>query len=171
MDQTRRSFLQHPAHLAVAFPLRIVLGVIFIYASWYKLAMPRDFAISIWMYQMVPLDFVNLMAITLPAIELLTGVTLIAGLWTRASALVINAMLVMFIVAICYVVFVRGETDFGCGCFAPAAEAAEEEMATGTLIRDVFYLIGGIYMMIVDDGAIGIDGLLRRLKRRKGVER
>ena len=164
--RAKHTILGHPANLVIAFPIRIFIGVIFIYASWYKLAMPRDFAISIWMYQMLPLSLVNLMAITLPAIELLTGVTIIAGLWTRASALVINAMLVMFIVAICYVVFVRGETDFGCGCFAPAAEAAEKEMATGTLVRDIFYLIGGMYVMLVDDGAIGVDGLRRWMKRR-----
>ncbi|MBN1945547.1 MAG: DoxX family membrane protein [Bradymonadales bacterium] len=161
MSSRFQRFRQHPAHSFIAVPIRILVGVVFIYASWYKLAEPRDFAISIAMYEMLPIGLINLMAITLPAIELVAGITLIAGLWTKESAFVVNGMLVMFIIAICYVVFVRGEPNFGCGCFSPAAEAAEEEMATGTLIRDIWYLVGCGYVQLFDDGALGIDGLWR----------
>jgi uncharacterized membrane protein YphA (DoxX/SURF4 family) len=168
MSGTWTRFLRHPAHAVVGIPVRIALGIVFIYASLYKLAEPRDFAISIAMYDMLPLGLVNLMAITLPAIELVTGVTLILGLWTRASVLVVNGMLVMFIAAIAYVVLIRGQADFGCGCFSPAAEEAGKEMASDTLWRDVWYLLGGAYVMVFDDGALGIDGLLRRRRRNHG---
>lgn len=162
-------FSNHVAHAFVSAPIRVVIGAIFIYASVYKLAEPRSFAVSIAMYEMLPKELINIMAITLPAIELVVGVTLVLGLWTRSSALLINAMLVMFIVAISYVVFVRGQTEFGCGCFSSAAEEAESEMATGTLIRDVFYLLGGLYVFLLDDGSLGIDGILRRRRRRKNA--
>jgi uncharacterized membrane protein YphA (DoxX/SURF4 family) len=161
-----RRFVDSPIHRLVAVPLRIVLGIVFVYASLYKLAEPREFAISIAMYDMLPLELVNLMAITLPAIELATGLTILLGLWTRASAAVINGMLVMFICAIGYVVLVRGKAEFGCGCFSPAAAEAGKEMATDTLWRDVGYLAAGVYVMLLDDGAVGLDGLLRR--RRAG---
>ena len=161
------AFANHPAHAVVGVPLRVILGVVFVYASWYKLAMPNDFAVSIAMYEMVPLWLINVMAITLPAIELVVGVTLILGLWTRASVAVINAMLVMFIIAIAYVVYIRGLAEFGCGCFSPAAEEASGEMATGTLVRDVVYLAAGFYVMLFDNGTLGIDGLVRRMKRKR----
>ncbi|MBN1771325.1 MAG: DoxX family membrane protein [Deltaproteobacteria bacterium] len=165
-----RRFADLPIHRLIAVPLRLLIGIVFVYASLYKLAEPREFAISIAMYDMLPLELVNLMAITLPAIELVTGITVILGLWTRASAAAINGMLVMFIFAIGYVVWVRGQADFGCGCFSPAAEEAGAEMATGTLLRDVGYLAAGVYVMVLDDGAVGLDGLLRRWKGRRKVD-
>jgi putative oxidoreductase len=162
-----RRFADSPIHPLVGVPVRVILGIVFVYASLYKLAEPREFAVSIALYDMLPLSLVNLMAIVLPAIELITGVTLILGLWTRASAVLINAMLLQFIVAIGYVVFVRGKAEFGCGCFSPAAAEAGKELATDTLWRDVAYLAGGVYVMLFDDGALGLDGLRRRWGRRR----
>ena len=43
---------------------------------------------------------------------------------------------------------------------------AGQELATGTLARDAGYLACGIYVLLFDDGALGLDGLLRR--RRSG---
>ena len=160
-------FADSPIHRLVGVPVRVALGIVFVYASLYKLAEPREFAVSIALYDMLPLSLVNLMAITLPAMELAAGVTLILGFWTRFSAAVINAMLLMFIVAIGYVVFVRGRAEFGCGCFSPAAEEAGKELATDTLWRDVAYLVAGVYLMLFDDGAVGLDGLRRRWSRRR----
>jgi putative oxidoreductase len=161
-----RRFADSPIHAVVGVPIRVTLGIVFVYASLYKLAEPREFAVSIALYDMMPLSVVNLMAITLPAVELVAGVTLILGFWTRASAVLINAMLLMFIVAIGYVVLIRGKAEFGCGCFSPAAAEAGKELATDTLWRDVAYLVGGVYVMFFDGGALGLDGLRRRWRRR-----
>jgi uncharacterized membrane protein YphA (DoxX/SURF4 family) len=165
-----RRFADSPLHRLVGVPLRLVLGIVFVYASLYKLAEPREFAISIALYDMLPLELVNLMAIVLPAVEFVSGVTLILGLWTRASAALVNGMLLMFIFAIGYVVFIRGKAEFGCGCFSPAAEEAGKELATDTLWRDVGYLVAGAYVMVFDDGAVGLDGLWRRWHRRRKVD-
>jgi len=163
-------FASSPIHALVGAPLRIVLGIVFIWASLYKIAEPREFAMSIALYDMLPLSLVNVLAITLPVVELAAGATLVLGLWTRASALVVNGMLLMFIGAIGYVVFVRGKAEFGCGCFSPAAEEAGKELATDTLWRDVAYLVGGLYVMFFDDGALGLDGLRRRLRARRQAD-
>jgi putative oxidoreductase len=162
-----RRFADSPVHAVLGVPLRMILGIVFVYASLYKLAEPREFAVSIALYDMLPISLVNLMAIALPAVELATGVTLILGLWTRASAVVINLMLLQFILAIGYVVLIRGKAEFGCGCFSPAAEEAGKELATDTLWRDVGYLAGGVYVLLFDDGALGLDGLRRRWRRRR----
>ena len=166
-----RRFADHPVHRFLGVPLRAFVGIAFVYASLYKLAEPREFAVSIAMYDMTPLEVLNLMAITLPAVELVAGLMLICGLWTRSSVIVVNAMLVMFIVAISWVVLVRGKADFGCGCFSPAAAEAGAEMATTTLWRDVAYLAAGLYVMLLDDGALGLDGLVRWRRRRKDASK
>ncbi|MBI5501599.1 MAG: DoxX family membrane protein [Deltaproteobacteria bacterium] len=157
-------FAGSPIHALFGGPVRVVLGIVFVYASLYKIAEPREFAMSIALYDMLPLSLVNLLAITLPVVELVAGVTLLLGFWTRASAAVVNGMLLLFIAAIGYVVFVRGRAEFGCGCFSPAAAEAGKELATDTLWRDAAYLAGGMYVMVFDDGALGLDGLRRRLR-------
>ncbi len=46
--------------------LRLILGVIFIYASLGKLFRPEDFAKAILRYEFLPLYFVNIVAIIMP---------------------------------------------------------------------------------------------------------
>jgi uncharacterized membrane protein YphA (DoxX/SURF4 family) len=66
-------------------------------------------------YHVPPRALANLVAITLPWIELLAGVLLVFGIWQRASAVVITAMTVVFLIAIGQAV-VRG-FNINCGCF------------------------------------------------------
>ena len=66
-------------------------------------------------YHVPPYALTNLVAITLPWIELLAGALLVSGIWKRASAVVITAMMVVFLIAIGQAV-VRG-FNINCGCF------------------------------------------------------
>jgi putative oxidoreductase len=66
-------------------------------------------------YHVPPRALGNLVAITLPWIELLAGAQLVFGIWKRASALVITAMMVVFLIAIGQAV-ARG-FNINCGCF------------------------------------------------------
>jgi len=54
-------------------------------------------------------------AITLPWIELLAGGLLVVGIWKRASAWVITAMMVVFLAAIGWAL--AHGYDIRCGCF------------------------------------------------------
>ena len=62
---------------------RLYLGSIFIYAAWGKILDPYNFAVSIATYQMLPTYLVNIIAVTLPWLELVTGVLLVVGFRTR----------------------------------------------------------------------------------------
>lgn len=143
---------------ALAVPVRVYLGVVFVAASIYKIAEPHEFAISIATYDILPLELVNPMAILLPWIEVVCGVTLIAGIWTRASALCILGMMVMFVAAI--LVALAKDLQMSCGCFASAE--AEDEIAAGTVLRDLAWTAGAAYVLVVDDGRFGLDGAWRR---------
>src|SRR5579872_6318474 len=91
------TFLRSRTFQIIALALRIVLGAIFVYAAWTKL---RDswalFAMAIDSYQLLPLRMVEWVAKTLPWVELLIGVLLIAGRWMRASAAGASLMLLVF---------------------------------------------------------------------------
>lgn len=99
----------------VALAMRIFLGAFYLVAGGVKVGDPGKFAEAVANYRMVPHEFINLVAITLPWIEIVAGVALIAGLWLRASVWLINGMTVMFIVAIAAAV-ARG-LSIECGCF------------------------------------------------------
>jgi uncharacterized membrane protein YphA (DoxX/SURF4 family) len=99
--------------------LRLVLGGLFVYAGVIKILDPAGFAKSISHFQILPHAQINLLAITLPWIEVLAGGLLIGGVWRRPSVLLIAGMLIVFIVAIGYAMH-RG-LNIECGCFGTKA--------------------------------------------------
>ena len=112
--------LRHPA---VHWLLAIVVGAVFVYASYSKIADPQAFAKIIYHYQVIgpgpSVGFVpaNLTAVALPWIELIAGVLLITGVWRREAAVVTALMLVVFVAAVGSTL-ARGIDIQNCGCFA-----------------------------------------------------
>ena len=51
--------------------VRVVVGVVFVSASVYKIIDPGSFARSIWYYHLMPGSLINLIALVLPWVELL----------------------------------------------------------------------------------------------------
>lgn len=145
---------------AINLMLRVYLGWVFLYACYYKVLDPGEFALSIASYQLLPLVLVNIFALILAWVELFAGLGLILGFRPRENSLLIIGMLVVFIIGIASALY--RNLSMGCGCFA--STAAGEEMTTGTLIRDVVWLSIGIYLFFVEDGSWGIEGIFRRKK-------
>jgi uncharacterized membrane protein YphA (DoxX/SURF4 family) len=118
---------------------QIALGVFFVVAALPKVVDPPAFAHMVYNYRLVPGPFVNLMGLVMPWLELLTGIALILGIWTRTSAAVVGAMLGVFIVAIS-VNLARGNA-IDCGCFdvSAAGKSVAERLADmrWVVIRDL----------------------------------
>ncbi|MGD9207999.1 MAG: MauE/DoxX family redox-associated membrane protein, partial [Syntrophobacterales bacterium] len=93
-DRQTVSCLTHPITASV---LRIVLGSVFIYASFDKIRHPDLFAEAVYNYQLLPDVTVNLAAILLPWLELLSGSLLVLGLWMEGSILIVSGLMVVFI--------------------------------------------------------------------------
>lgn len=123
--------------------VQIALGVFFVAAALPKVVDPPGFAHMIYNYRLVPGAFVNLMGLAMPWLELLTGLALILGIWTRTSAAMIGAMLAVFVVAIS-VNLARGNA-IDCGCFdLTAAGKTVAERITDmwwVVIRDLGMLV------------------------------
>jgi putative oxidoreductase len=104
-----------------------VLGAIFVYASYDKILKPADFARIVYHYRLLGpsarLGYVtpNVWAVTLPWIELVTGLLLIFGVWRREAALVAGALLVAFMAAVSYAL-AQGIDLANCGCFSSTGE-------------------------------------------------
>lgn len=120
----------------VVFAARVILGVVFIYASLDKIQHPGEFAQAIYNYRMVPNVVINVMAIVLPWLELICGILIIVGVFVRGSALLIGAMLAVFIIALSSALM-RG-LDISCGCFTLEGGRS---IAANTLVEDILLII------------------------------
>lgn len=156
-------FMQHPAHSIIALLVRFYLAWVFISACLHKLADPTSFAIDIATYQMLPLVFINPLAIILPYVELGTGIMLITGTKARAAALMVCGMMVMFMIALSYALM--HDLSISCGCFASNAAAASDPISWLTMLRDSAWLILGIYVVIFDKRPLGVDRWLEKRKQ------
>lgn len=104
--------------------LRLFIGLYFVYASLDKIADPEAFARIVYQWQVVGPIPSNLVAVVLPWVELIAGILLVAGIWTRPAAGVVAVMLVVFLVAAGFVL-ARGIDVDNCGCTSVTAAEAE----------------------------------------------
>lgn len=118
--------------------LRVILGAIFIFASYGKLFNPADFAKAILRYEFLPIYFVNILAIVMPWLEFIVGLLLIAGIFRKASSILAGISLVMFLIALISA-YARG-LDISCGCFS-----LEETSSKG----DIIYRIIQDFIMLI----------------------
>lgn len=144
----------------IAVPARWYLGVLFVGACLHKIADPHAFAVDIATYDILPLGLINLAAVTLPWVELAAGILLLTGYRVRAGALVVTVMMVIFLAAL--VIALGRGLDMSCGCFASQG-AEEDPISRLTVLRDLVWLGLAWFVVVCDDGRLGIDhGLARR---------
>lgn len=127
----------------IEWALRLFLGCTFIFASWHKIVSPDEFAVILYGYDVFPHQIINMLAIVMPFVELVCGVSLITGLLKRSGLLLINAMLVCFIFLIAFNL-IRGH-QFDCGCFS-LGETKGTWSSVWLLVRDVVMLGAGVYL-------------------------
>lgn len=101
---------------------RVALGALFLFSAWTKFNPTQPalfgipvFAQSVKAFDILPDHLVVLTAFVIPWAELLAGVALLVGFWTRAAALVVSALLAVFIAAIVSVI--TRDMNIECGCF------------------------------------------------------
>jgi uncharacterized membrane protein YphA (DoxX/SURF4 family) len=121
--------------------IRMVLGIIFIYAGAEKISDPDAFAISISNYRLLPIETLNFFAVTLPWIELVAGVLILFGIAVKENSSIIFSMLLVFTIAIIISLF-RG-LSIDCGCFGKGTQIGLFKLGENTLM-----IVGSILLMI-----------------------
>jgi uncharacterized membrane protein YphA (DoxX/SURF4 family) len=117
---------------------RFILGGLFIYASISKIVHPFAFAKIIYNYKLLPDILIYISAITLPWVEMISGLFLVAGIFKRTAAIILFSLLFVFIIAIS-INLIRG-LNFDCGCFTTVITEKGSD-PVGLLIRDILMLI------------------------------
>lgn len=123
---------------------RLGLGGMFIFASWFKIQNPHEFAMLVAQYQFLPSWSVNLFGLVMPQLELLTGLAIIFTPWNREASALLLAMFAAFIVALAQAVI----RDLGitCGCFEIEG-AVDKQEAWISLVRDLILLAPTIWLL------------------------
>jgi uncharacterized membrane protein YphA (DoxX/SURF4 family) len=145
---------------------RIILGGVLLVAGAIKVLDPGSLAASIRTYELgLPEWFVTLSASSLPYLEVLLGLYLLAGLFTRISAWATNGLMVVFILALLQGALRGLEID--CGCFGSAAGSGGESNLWLDAARDIGLLALGLHVALAPIGRFSVDALLHR--RRSGA--
>ncbi|MDB9853752.1 DoxX family membrane protein [Candidatus Marinimicrobia bacterium] len=102
-------------HPVIVLCMRVVLGIVFLVASYQKILDPQQFAREISNYHFIPLGLENVVAIILPWIEVFIGLGLILGIMIDGSSLISGVLLIMFNLLVIQAMIRGFNIECGCG--------------------------------------------------------
>jgi uncharacterized membrane protein YphA (DoxX/SURF4 family) len=123
--------------------LQVLLGAVFLWASWNKVLDPEGFARIVNNYRLLPVAWVGPTAVVLPWLELVCGLLLVCGVAVSGAVAVVEAMLAVFIAALAVNTF-RG-VDVACGCFSLEETAAGSQWRN--ILRDGLLLAAATWVL------------------------
>lgn len=138
---------------------RLVTGGVWIVAGALKITDPAGSIAAVRAYELLPGPLVEPVGVSLPAIELVVGVALVVGAFTRGAALVSALLFVAFVIGIASV-WARG-IEIDCGCFGgggPKDDAASSY--PWEIARDVGLLALSVYLVVVRRTRLAVDNVL-----------
>lgn len=131
----------------VGLAARLVLGLVLLLAGGLKLGNLDESVFAVRAYRILPYELTAPLGYALPLIEVVAGLLLILGLFTRWAAVVGSLLMVMFVIAIASV-WARG-ISIDCGCFGGGGEVeAAKALASypWEILRDVGLLACGAWL-------------------------
>lgn len=138
---------------------RLGTGGVWIVAGALKITDPAASMAAVRAYELLPGSLVEPVGVALPAVELVVGLALVVGAFTRGAALVSALLFVAFIIGIASV-WARG-IEIDCGCFGgggPKEDAASSY--PWEIARDAGLLAASCYLVVVRRTRLAVDNLL-----------
>ena len=120
--------------------MRLILGTVFLWASFDKILDPASFAKNISNYHVVPFGLENTIAIILPWLEFFIGTGLILGIMVDGSIMISSFLLLLFNVLIAQAILRGFNIECGCGL-------KEGQMVGVGKILENFALLGISYIL------------------------
>ena len=137
---------------------RVLLGLLLIAAGALKIGHAEALAGAIAGFRLLPPGIIAPMAVILPYFEVLLGLYLVAGLFTRLTAYITALQFVVYAAAVASAVL--RHIPANCGCFGPGDAAVADWPHVG------FDLALAIVALFIAAGAPGAFALDRRLRTR-----
>lgn len=130
---------------AVSLLARLVLGGALLYAGLLKAGTPLTAQRAVQAYEIFPMELAGWIGLALPWVQIVLGVLLLLGLFTRAGAILGTLLMLAFIAGVAQA-WARGLT-IDCGCFSSGGQ-----VATGateypqTIARDLGFVVAGAWL-------------------------
>ena len=137
---------------------RLLLAGVLLYAGLGKVGHTGELARVVYGYRILHPDLLNLAAMTLPWVEILTGALLLLGLLRPSAAAVSCGLFSAFIVA-AGLAMARG-IETPCGCFSMASTS--ERIGWGLLVRDGILALLSALLILHPSSFLEIDALLEQ---------
>ncbi len=138
---------------------RLVLGVVLLVAGLLKITSPAASARAVQAYQLLPFDLAASVGYALPVVEILLGILLAVGLFTRTTAILGGLLMAAFIAGIASA-WARG-LAIDCGCFGGGGtiEPAQTQYPQ-EILRDAGFLACAGWLAVRPRTAYGLDRTL-----------
>ena len=118
------------------------MGIMWVLAGIEKIADPAQFSRDISNYHLLPFGLENTVAIVLPWLELLIGLSLIFGLYINSASFISGALMVIFILFISQAM-ARG-FNIECGCGLKEGQM----VGWGKIFENILYFLGSYFILI-----------------------
>jgi uncharacterized membrane protein YphA (DoxX/SURF4 family) len=139
--------------------LRLVVGGVLLVAGALKVTNLGASALAVRAYQLLPYDLAGYVGYGLPVLEIIIGLLLIVGLFTRAASLVAGLLMLAFVIGISWA-WAKG-LSIDCGCFGGGGEIASARTAYPLeLTRDVALLVAAGWLVRRPATAYALDSRL-----------
>ncbi|OPY88656.1 MAG: Methylamine utilization protein MauE [Smithella sp. PtaU1.Bin162] len=135
-----------PVTPAVALVCRLTVAAVFLYAGCEKIIAPQEFATAIYNYRLLPDWAINVLAVTLPYLEVLLAVCLLVSIYVRGASFIAALLFLVFAIALT-INLVRG-LDISCGCFGGLTGS----ISWFYLVRDVALMAISVFALFFDRG-------------------
>lgn len=143
----------------VTLATRLILGVTLLVAGLLKVTRLDASIQSVRLYQLLPWEITSVVGTALPIIEIVAGLLLITGTFTRISAAVGSLLMVAFIIGIASV-WARG-ISIDCGCFGGGGEVeASQTQYPLEIARDLGLLLAGAWTVWRPRSPFAVDNWL-----------
>jgi protein-disulfide isomerase/uncharacterized membrane protein YphA (DoxX/SURF4 family) len=139
--------------------IRLVLGVVWIWAAWSKLHSPRAFVQAVRAYDATPEWLSKAIGYGLPVIEVSLGILLVVGVAVRLAAAVSAVLFVVFLIGLIQAAARNIQID--CGCFGNGG-ATTSTSYTLDILRDVGLLLLAAYLVVWSYTRVSIEEFLGR---------
>lgn len=161
---TMRTALDSIRHPYLVIAMRLLLGVLLIWAGTVKAMDLELTARSMMNYDLVPEPAVNILALLLPAVELIVGACLILGLFMDGALLMATVLYGVFWLAVVSAL-ARG-LDIDCGCFGEGSST----VGMITLLRNTGFLLALVPLWCGDRLWLTIDACRKRTPAETSAE-
>jgi uncharacterized membrane protein YphA (DoxX/SURF4 family) len=143
----------------VGLVARLIVGVVDLLAGLSKFSDPAGNVRAVRAYRILPESIVPTVGHALPTVEIVIGVLLVVGLFTRAMGALSALFFIAFIIGISSA-WARG-LEINCGCFGNGGVPADPQRQYAVdIARDTGLLLCSLWLVVWPRTRLALDNLL-----------